>query len=68
MLRDALGANFQLVTPGIRLANSDKGDQRRIATPQSAMAAGSHYLVIGRPITQSDNPLDVLLSINQQLV
>lgn len=68
MLRGTLGGGFQLVTPGIRPADTDKGDQRRIATPQSAMAAGSHYLVIGRPITQSDNPLEALQAINQQLL
>jgi orotidine-5'-phosphate decarboxylase len=67
-LRQQLGADFKLVTPGIRPAHSASGDQRRIATPASAMAAGSSYLVIGRPITQHENPLQALTEINQQLL
>lgn len=68
MLKERLGADFKLVTPGIRPASSDVGDQRRIATPESAIAMGSHYLVIGRPITQSENPLATLEKINLSLV
>lgn len=67
-LRQQLGADFKLVTPGIRPANSASGDQRRIATPASAMAAGSSYLVIGRPITQHENPLQALMAINEELL
>ena len=52
-LKAALGADFQLITPGIRLADSAADDQRRIVTPQDAMRLGSDYLVIGRPITQA---------------
>jgi orotidine-5'-phosphate decarboxylase len=46
-----------LVTPGIRPAGSSVGDQKRIATPAAALAAGADYLVIGRPITQAENPV-----------
>lgn len=53
------GSDFILVTPGIRPAGSDNQDQRRVMTPQQAMAAGSHYLVIGRPITQAQDPVKV---------
>ena len=67
MLRKEIGSDFQLVTPGIRPANSDTGDQRRVATPAAAMASGSSYLVIGRPITQHNDPLAALTAINQQL-
>jgi orotidine-5'-phosphate decarboxylase len=67
-LRSERGDAFQLVTPGIRPADSKKGDQRRIATPAAAMAAGSHYLVIGRPITLSDSPLAALAAINTELM
>lgn len=66
-LKDSLGQDFKLVTPGIRLANSAADDQRRIVTPADAMALGSDYLVIGRPITQSADPLATLLEINQSL-
>jgi orotidine-5'-phosphate decarboxylase len=67
LLNSKLGADFQLITPGIRPLNADQGDQRRIATPQSAMNTGSHYLVVGRPITQHAQPLVSLASINQSL-
>ncbi|MBY6223311.1 orotidine-5'-phosphate decarboxylase [Ferrimonas balearica] len=67
MLRAKLGAEFQLVTPGIRPAGADLGDQRRVMTPAEAVAAGSDYLVIGRPITQSADPLATLEAINATL-
>lgn len=66
-LRTLVDPNFALVTPGIRPEGSDKGDQKRIATPKTAMADGVSYLVIGRPITQSDSPLDSLDAINQSI-
>ncbi|WP_274584786.1 orotidine-5'-phosphate decarboxylase [Neisseria leonii] len=64
-LRRELGTDFVLVTPGIRLdtaANHD--DQRRIMTPQQALAAGSSYLVMGRPVVRAADPAAVLRSIN----
>ncbi|MCE9784309.1 orotidine-5'-phosphate decarboxylase [Shewanella algae] len=67
MLKAELGADFKLVTPGIRPAGSDAGDQKRIMTPVEAMAAGSDYLVIGRPITQAADPLATLQAIHQSL-
>ena len=66
-LKAALGADFQFITPCIRLADSAADDQRRIVTPQDAMRLGSDYLVIGRPITQAADPLQALLAINQSL-
>ncbi|WP_245399700.1 orotidine-5'-phosphate decarboxylase [Atopomonas sediminilitoris] len=56
-------AQLQLVTPGIRPAGSAADDQRRILTPQQALANGSDYLVIGRPITQAENPAAKLREI-----
>ncbi|MBO2692205.1 orotidine-5'-phosphate decarboxylase [Shewanella algae] len=67
MLKAELGTDFKLVTPGIRPAGSDAGDQKRIMTPAEAMAAGSDYLVIGRPITQAVDPLATLQAIHQSL-
>ncbi|WP_028115476.1 orotidine-5'-phosphate decarboxylase [Ferrimonas senticii] len=67
MLKAELGAQFKLVTPGIRPAGSDAGDQQRIMTPEQAVAAGSDYLVIGRPITQSEDPIAVLDAINASI-
>ncbi len=67
MLRDELDAEFSLVTPGIRPAGGDKGDQTRIMTPAQALAAGSSYLVIGRPITAAPDPLAALEAIEAEL-
>jgi len=67
MLSEQLGADFSLVTPGIRPAGSQVDDQRRVMTPVDAINAGSSYLVIGRPVTQADNPVSVLRTINSEL-
>ena len=67
MLSKDLGKDFVLVTPGIRPAGSDQGDQKRIMTPAEAMTAGSHYLVMGRPITQAIDPIAVLTQVNRDL-
>jgi len=55
-IRQECGENFILMVPGIRPAGSDKGDQKRIMTPSQALTAGATHLVIGRPITQAENP------------
>ena len=55
-MRANLGGALILVTPGIRPAGADAGDQKRIATPAAAIADGADYLVIGRPITQAADP------------
>lgn len=67
MLKSELGKEFKLVTPGIRPAGAAVGDQKRIMTPVDAVQAGSDYLVIGRPITQSSDPAAVLAEINATL-
>jgi orotidine-5'-phosphate decarboxylase len=66
-LRAALGPGFRLVTPGIRPAGSAADDQARIITPEAAIANGADYLVIGRPITQADDPVAALAAINAVL-
>ncbi|WP_224797475.1 orotidine-5'-phosphate decarboxylase [Idiomarina abyssalis] len=63
MLKDALGESFKLVTPGIRPANSATDDQKRVMTPKEAMLAGVDYMVIGRPITRSENPEETVVEI-----
>ncbi len=55
-VREELGADFLIVTPGIRPAWSSKNDQRRVATPQVAIANGADYIVVGRPITKAESP------------
>ncbi|PPC77261.1 orotidine-5'-phosphate decarboxylase [Pokkaliibacter plantistimulans] len=67
VLRAQINREFKLVTPGIRPAGSDQGDQRRIMTPAEAIAAGSDYLVIGRPITRAADPISVLKDTNLSL-
>ncbi|WP_444921686.1 orotidine-5'-phosphate decarboxylase [Microbulbifer sp. CnH-101-G] len=62
-LKAACGPDFALVTPGIRPAGSDAGDQRRTLTPYEALNQGSDYLVIGRPITAAEDPLTALQDI-----
>lgn len=68
MLREKLGANFCLVTPGIRPANVNQDDQIRVVTPQNAINNGSSYLVIGRPITQAQFPLKALEDIVKSIM
>ncbi len=63
----AFGQQFRLVTPGIRPQGSEVGDQRRIMTPEQALAAGVDYMVIGRPVTQSADPAQTLRDINASL-
>lgn len=67
VLREHLGADFKLVTPGIRPAWAEKGDQTRITTPADAIRLGSNYLVVGRPITGADEPLLALERIETEL-
>lgn len=66
-LRQMLGSNFCLVTPGIRLAGNQSDDQKRITTPRQAILNGSSYLVIGRPITQAVDPLLACQQINAEI-
>ena len=67
LLKRTLGKDFRLVTPGIRPASSEAGDQRRILTPAQALAAGSDYLVVGRPITQAASPIEALAAIEREI-
>lgn len=67
-LKAEQGADFKLITPGIRPLTADKGDQQRIMTPADALKAGSDYLVIGRPITQAADPLAALEAIHSEVV
>ncbi len=67
-IRKVVGKNFIIVTPGIRVNEKIKSDdQKRVETPEKAIELGANYLVIGRPITQSKNPLRVLKEINEKL-
>ena len=56
-VHDACGSSFLTVTPGIRFADGDTGDQKRVMTPAKAKEAGSDYIVVGRPITKAEDPV-----------
>lgn len=64
MLRQERGSDFVLVTPGIRRPADAVGDQKRVVGPAEAMQAGSSYLVVGRPVTQADDPMRALAEFN----
>ena len=67
VLRDALGPDFKLVTPGIRPAGTGSDDQARVVTPAQAIANGADYLVVGRPITAAPDPLAALAALHASL-
>jgi len=66
-LRSELGDHFLIVTPGVRPAGQDHGDQSRVVTPSEAIAAGATYIVVGRPITAAANPGAEARSILEQM-
>jgi len=57
MVKDACGKEFMTVTPGVRFADGEVGDQVRVTTPEKAKEIGSDYIVVGRPITQAADPV-----------
>lgn len=60
VIRQSVGSEFLIVTPGIRPRWAAKGDQRRVTTPAEALRAGADYIVVGRPVTASENPKEAL--------
>ena len=66
-LRKRLGSDFCLVTPGIRPAGTASDDQARIVTPAQAIVSGSHYLVVGRPISRASDPAKALFDIAEEV-
>jgi orotidine-5'-phosphate decarboxylase len=66
-LRSELGEDFVIVTPGVRPAGQDHGDQSRVVTPAEAIAAGATYLVVGRPIIAAPNPAEETRAILEQM-
>lgn len=67
-IRRTLGPERLVVTPGIRPAGVDPGDQQRVATPASAVAAGADYVVVGRPVTQAEDPVLALEALLAEVV
>ena len=66
-IKELLGKDFVTVTPGIRSSDSSKDDQSRVSSARNAIEKGADYLVIGRPITQSNNPMKSLDSIIKEI-
>lgn len=67
MLKDTFGTDFLVVTPGIRPSGSNKDDQKRTATPYEAISLGADYIVVGRPITKSDDPFEAAENIIKEI-
>jgi orotidine-5'-phosphate decarboxylase len=65
-LRGTMGDGFCLVTPGIRPASASLNEQKRVTTPREAIENGADYLVIGRPITQAEDPISMLRRLNDE--
>ncbi|HEL2056986.1 orotidine-5'-phosphate decarboxylase [Streptococcus suis] len=66
LIKEATQPDFICLTPGIRPSGSDIGDQKRVMTPGQAAQIGSSYIVVGRPITQADHPLQAYQAIKQE--
>jgi orotidine-5'-phosphate decarboxylase len=66
-IREACGEGFVILTPGIRPAGSDAGDQRRTMTPGEAIRAGADYIVVGRPITNAADPRSAALRVVEEM-
>jgi orotidine-5'-phosphate decarboxylase len=66
-VREAMGSNFLIVTPGIRPAKAEAGDQQRVMTPAEAIAAGASYIVVGRPIIGADDPARAAANIAAEI-
>ena len=66
-IRRSFGKDFLIVTPGVRPAVAEKGDQKRIATPAEAIEAGADYIVVGRPITEASDPAEAARKIAEEI-
>ncbi len=62
-----MGESFCLVTPGIRPVDVSQGDQKRVTSPRQAIENGADYLVIGRPVTQAEDPVRMLRRLNEEI-
>lgn len=68
IVKNACGKEFKTVTPGIRYADGDKGDQARVTTPQKAREIGTDYIVVGRPITANEDPVAAYLRVKKDFL
>lgn len=68
IVKNACGKEFKTVTPGIRYADGDKGDQARVTTPRKAREIGTDYIVVGRPITANEDPVAAYLRVKKDFL
>lgn len=66
-IRNVVDKDFLIVTPGIRTGGAESGDQKRISTPKTAIQNGADYIVVGRPIIESDHPVEVVKQILSEI-
>lgn len=66
-IRETVGKDFLVVTPGVRPAKAESGDQKRVMTPAEAIAAGASYIVVGRPIITADDPARAAKRISEEI-
>lgn len=67
LIREACGSDFLIVTPGVRPAGAAVNDQSRITTPAQAIRNGANHIVVGRPVTQAENPFEAAQAIQQEI-
>uniref|UniRef100_UPI0035A01F1C orotidine-5'-phosphate decarboxylase n=1 Tax=Prevotella heparinolytica TaxID=28113 RepID=UPI0035A01F1C len=67
-VHDTCGKEFLTVTPGVRFVEGDKGDQKRVMTPEEAKKIGSDYIVVGRPVTQATDPVAAYMRCVKEFV
>ena len=67
-MKEKRGIDFLTITPGIRFADGDAGDQVRVTTPEKARSLGSDYIVVGRPITEAPDPLAAYLRCKKEFI
>jgi len=66
-IRDNCGKDFLIITPGVRPAGAEVGDQKRVMTPGEAVSKGADYVVIGRPITKAEDPVAAARAIAKEI-
>lgn len=67
LVREAIGKDFLIVTPGVRPASAGAGDQKRVATPKEAITQGADFIVVGRPILEAKDPVQAAVEILKEL-
>jgi len=67
VIRQTIGADFLIVTPGVRPSSAEVNDQKRAATPEEAVISGADFIVVGRPVTEAEDPVSAVKGILQEI-